>query len=170
MPHDHYTDLTRAGDFLSLALPVAGILSYADGEKMSELLLPALKVGVVCHATAEAKRFFRHTALGTRPNGYHSSFPSAHSSFAFIGARLIHKKFGPSYGALAYSFATLTAISRVEGQYHHTRDVLVGAALAIGLDMVCDKLSSHLSNRHTRWHLSPNQHVGLCFEISFRGF
>lgn len=167
MPHDHYSNLTAAGDFFSLTLPLAGILSYYQPDEPSSLLTPALAVGLVSYGTSELKVAFRHTALGTRPNGYHSSFPSAHTSYAFIGARLIHKRFGLSYGIMAYSLATLTALSRIDGHYHHTRDVVAGAALALSIEALLSNFSTKISSKYTTLHLRPHKLTGIALELAF---
>lgn len=165
MPHDHYSNLTVAGDFFSLALPLAGIASHYESGNASSLLAPALAVGLVSYGTSELKACFRHSPLGTRPNGYHSSFPSAHTSYAFIGARLIHKKFGLSAGVMAYSLATLTAASRIDGRYHHTRDVLAGAALALSIEALLSKLE--LSTKQTTLNIRPYKMTGIALELTF---
>lgn len=62
------------------------------------------------------------------------SFPSGHSALAFSMATVIsqrHKKTnGFNYiGALSYTLATLTALSRVHDEKHWPSDIFVGAAL-----------------------------------------
>jgi len=140
MPHDRYCTLTFSGDVLSMALPIIGVLGQAHTSRDNlEFAQAFTGAGGVLIATDGIKRYFRDSDLGRRPNGYHSSFPSGHSSSAFFGARLIHKNFGIEYGAPAYALATLTAYSRVQGHYHHTRDVIAGALLAFTVDYLSDQ-------------------------------
>ena len=67
-----------------------------------------------------------------RPNGNCcNSFPSGHTSKAFMGASFIHKRYGQSYGIAAYIGATYVAYSRVHADKHFTEDVLAGAIIGI---------------------------------------
>ncbi len=138
MPHDRYNHLTLSGDVLSSALPGLAVVSSYYGSEPLLTQRACLVTGGVAVSTDIFKRLFNYTPLGERPNGYHSSFPSGHSSSAFLGARLIHRQWGIEYGAPAYALATLTAYSRVQGHYHHVRDVCAGAALAFAIDYFVD--------------------------------
>lgn len=70
-----------------------------------------------------------------RPNDWvHYSFPSGHTSNAFVMATVLHHEFIDSSPWLAYSgylFATTTGILRVLNNYHWVSDVLVGAGIGI---------------------------------------
>lgn len=67
----------------------------------------------------------------TRPDGGSDSFPSGHSITAFCFAPVMQKYGGWELGIPAYTLATLTAFSRVEGYHHYLSDVIAGAALGI---------------------------------------
>jgi membrane-associated phospholipid phosphatase len=70
----------------------------------------------------------------TRPNGEPHSFPSGHTSNAFVMARVLHREFADSEPLLAYSgylFATATGVLRVLNNKHWVSDVLVGARIGI---------------------------------------
>jgi len=70
-----------------------------------------------------------------RPNGEnYQSFPSGHTSNAFVMATVLHHEFIDSNKWLAYSgylFATTTGVLRVLNNAHWVSDVLVGAGLGI---------------------------------------
>ncbi|RLD75599.1 MAG: hypothetical protein DRJ07_17800 [Bacteroidetes bacterium] len=70
-----------------------------------------------------------------RPNDWeHYSFPSGHTSNAFVMATVLHHEFVDSSPWLAYSgylFATATGALRVLNNYHWVSDVLVGAGIGI---------------------------------------
>lgn len=69
-----------------------------------------------------------------RPNGDTYSFPSGHTSNAFVMATVLHHEFKDSNTFLAYSgylFATTTGVLRVLNNYHWVSDVLVGAGIGI---------------------------------------
>ncbi len=69
-----------------------------------------------------------------RPNGDSDSFPSGHTSNAFVMATVLHHEFRDTNTFLAYSgylFATTTGVMRVLNNYHWVSDVLVGAGIGI---------------------------------------
>lgn len=66
-----------------------------------------------------------------RPNGHGESFPSGHTSAAFMGAEFIRKQYGWGWGVPAYLSAGVVGWSRVEAGKHWTHDVLAGAAIGI---------------------------------------
>jgi len=93
---------------------------------------------VICFAGKNLIRRQRPDAAATPFNfaapfskSKYSSFPSAHSSIAFTLATALAMEFPDQkwVGPVAYSIASLTAISRVYNNRHWTSDVLVGAAL-----------------------------------------
>ncbi|MBF9239588.1 phosphatase PAP2 family protein [Hymenobacter sp. BT683] len=80
-----------------------------------------------------------------RPNGDPNSFPSSHTSQAFLTATLLHEQYGRRYPWLSvsgYAVATATGTMRVLGNKHWASDVLAGAAIGF--------LSAE-----TMWHLYP---------------
>ncbi len=69
-----------------------------------------------------------------RPNGGVRSFPSGHTSKAFMFAHFMHKEFGelsPWYSVGAYSAAATVGTMRVAKSAHWISDVLVGAGIGI---------------------------------------
>lgn len=83
----------------------------------------------------------------TRPNGGKHSFPSGHTTSAFLGVYPLYKKYGYKVGIPAFLIAASVAHSRVEGNYHYSRDVIAGALLALGSDYFFfkDKIKSNIS-------------------------
>jgi membrane-associated phospholipid phosphatase len=75
----------------------------------------------------------------TRPNGGAYSFPSGHAITAFCFAPVVDRYFGGEIGVPTYLLATVTALARVEGDWHYLSDVLAGATLGIiiGNSVVC---------------------------------
>ncbi|MFA9420973.1 MAG: phosphatase PAP2 family protein [Gammaproteobacteria bacterium] len=68
----------------------------------------------------------------TRPNNSSSktSYPSGHTTGAFLGATFLNTRYGPKWGIPAYTLATITAYSRVQADAHHVDDVIAGASVS----------------------------------------
>lgn len=69
-----------------------------------------------------------------RPNGGEHSFPSGHTSVAFVLAHFMHKEYGERsiwYSIGAYSCATTVGIMRVTKNAHWISDVVAGAGFGI---------------------------------------
>ena len=74
-----------------------------------------------------------------------TSFPSSHTSQAFLTATLLHEQYGRQYPLVSvagYAVATATGTMRVLGNKHWATDVLAGAAIGF--------LSAE-----TVWHVYP---------------
>jgi len=69
-----------------------------------------------------------------RPNGdCCESFPSGHTSHSYTIAAIAHELYGNQVGALAYSLATIVAVSRMNDNKHYLSDVIFGAALGTSI-------------------------------------
>ena len=69
-----------------------------------------------------------------RPDGGTGSFPSSHSSFAFVGAHIMFKEYHETstwIGFAGYLTAATTGAMRLINQKHWLSDVLTGAGVAI---------------------------------------
>ncbi len=65
-----------------------------------------------------------------RPNhADYRSFPSGHTSNAFTVATVADQLYGHKVGAVAYSAATVVALSRINDNKHYLSDVIAGAGL-----------------------------------------
>ncbi|MBF9140037.1 phosphatase PAP2 family protein [Hymenobacter properus] len=98
----------------------------AVGFTLIYLVAHELDEGVVSHLK-------RYTA---EPRPYNpqelTSFPSSHTSQAFLTATLLHEQYGRQYPWLSvsgYAVATATGAMRVLGNKHWATDVLAGAAI-----------------------------------------
>lgn len=71
----------------------------------------------------------------TRPNEFNdSSFPSGHTSKAFVSATILYEEFKDSSPLFAYSgyiFAATTGFLRIANNSHYLSDVIAGAGLGI---------------------------------------
>lgn len=135
-------DYTR---HVPLAMAYAMMATGHKGERTAVsftliyLLAHELDAGVVSNLkslTAEPRPY--------NPNDF-SSFPSSHTSQAFLTATLLHEQYGRQYPWLSvsgYAVAAATGAMRVLGNKHWATDVLAGAGIGF--------LSAE-----TVWHLYP---------------
>ena len=109
-----------------LGLNWLGVASAHSGKERIATLVTAsaIQFGVV--------RGLKHAVDVVRPDGTNDhSFPSNHTSSAFMGAELVRIEYGPWWGLGAYSVATATALMRVYNNRHWVGDVLAGAGIGI---------------------------------------
>jgi len=118
----------KTGDALFVLLPVAGIATA---------LLKDDREGQIQFSKAFAANALVTLGLKgiidkRRPNGECcDSFPSGHTSFAFMGATFMHRRYGPRYAVPAYAAAAFVAYSRVDSDKHFVEDVVAGAAIGV---------------------------------------
>ena len=65
-----------------------------------------------------------------------NSFPSGHTSTVFHSAGYIHRRYGFKYSIPSYLLAGFTAASRIDSKKHDIIDVLVGAAIGLGSNLL----------------------------------
>lgn len=122
--------LQRLGDILQYALPWAALAAVAftgKAELAWDWLYGGLAATIIVHVLKVASNY---TRFGVRPNGGANSFPSGHTSGAFIGASFVLFAFGPVMAAVPLALAALTGLSRVLSHNHWWRDVIAGAVIA----------------------------------------
>lgn len=66
-----------------------------------------------------------------RPNGSPRSFPSGHTTAAFLGAGFIAKRYGIAPSIPAFAIAILVGYSRVYTKAHWVSDVCAGALIGL---------------------------------------
>ncbi len=116
------------GDILSVAIPAIayGTTLCLDDEEGETQFYKSYGT------TIASTYLLKYTVREQRPDSTDKdSFPSGHTSSAFSGATLIHKRYGLEYAIPAYIGAIYVGYSRVNSNQHYTRDVLAGAALGI---------------------------------------
>lgn len=114
-----------------------------------------------------------------RPNKEaNNSFPSGHTSNAFVMATVLHHEFIDSSPWLAYSgylMATTTGVLRVLNNKHWVSDVFVGAGIGILVTDLVYRLEplknwSPFKNKKTQVFINPtyiNHRMGLYANIQF---
>jgi hypothetical protein len=90
---------------------------------------------VISHGvTGAIVQVMKETIHMRRPSGGLHSFPSGHTSYAFVGATALYHEFRDTQPVLAYSgfvFATATGVLRITNDAHWLPDVVAGAAVGI---------------------------------------
>jgi len=120
------------GDIGSVALPVAGMI-MSVAQKDTEGTVQFVKAFV---STEVVTYGLKYTVNSRRPNGENHSFPSQHTSAAFAGAAFIQQRYGWEYGVPSYIAASLVGASRVTSNKHNVGDVIAGAAIGIGANLI----------------------------------
>ena len=149
------------GDFLSVAIPLsAAIYSAAIGDWEGELQLAQS-----CAATIALTQGLKYAVNAERPNGGRRSFPSGHSSSAFMGAAYWQMRYGWEFGVPMYAAAALVCYTRVDAEAHYWRDVIAGAAIGIGFNYL---FTSRFENDKMQMSLIPMRNgASLNFSIRF---
>ncbi len=121
-------DLIEAGDYLQVLIPAAGLAgTYVadDPEGRSQFWKTYLSANLI---TTVGKGVYSKL----RPRGTaRVSFPSGHTTAAFVGAGFIDSRYGHLWGSIAYSAAALTGYSRIDADAHFADDVLAGASVGL---------------------------------------
>lgn len=128
-----------------------------------KLLLHALSTAIVVGVTQGGKRVFRVE----RPDGSDlHSYPSGHTSMAFMAADLIFLEYpnaSPWIRYSGYAMATATALLRIYNGKHHFNDVIAGATVGMLSTRLAYWLYPKLRGKHphrpqqatTQWALMP---------------
>lgn len=126
----HYDDYMQYMPAVSVyALNLAGVKGRNNlGRATISYGASAIIMGIFVNA-------IKYTAKVERPDGSrNNSFPSGHSSNAFMNATFLHKEYGnisPIYSIAGYTMSTFTAVGRGLNNRHWISDVLAGAGIGI---------------------------------------
>lgn len=152
----------KIGDIILIVLPIATIgTSFIIGDKkgawqftkgllLTEAVTYGLKLGV----------------NKQRPDmSNDNAFPSGHTATTFHSAGFIHRRYGFKYSIPAYLFAGFTAASRIDSKKHDVLDVLAGAAIGLGSNLL---LTSKYQEEHMelRFTSSNNEYL-IGFKYQF---
>lgn len=127
---NHYDDYMQYMPALSVyALNLSGVKGRNKlGRATISYAASAIIMGILVNS-------IKYTAKVERPDGSKAnSFPSGHTSNAFMNATFMHKEFGhisPMYSIAGYSMSTFTGVGRGLNNRHWISDVLAGAGIGI---------------------------------------
>ena len=121
----HASFKEKSGNFLEVAMPLSAFLvsylhdDYEGGKQFSFALT----------GTALTTVLLKNTIEKERPDGSgFDSFPSGHAAVTFSSASYLSQRYGWQYGLPAYTLATWTAYTRVDGDSHEVEDVLAATS------------------------------------------
>lgn len=121
------------GDVVLFALPVATLgTTFIIGDKQGAwqftkgiLLTEAITFGL------------KFSINKPRPDySNNNSFPSGHTSTTFHSAGFVHRRYGFKYSIPAYALAGFTAASRMDSNKHDLFDIIAGAAIGLGSNLL----------------------------------
>lgn len=93
----------------------------------------------------------RYSFIEPLENERHHSFPSGHTSNAFVAATSLSLNFRKWYVIVpAYSWAILVAYSRLHLGVHYPSDVIAGAVLGAGSAIVTYKVNQWLHKKYEK--------------------
>ena len=139
---------TRVDDYLKYAPAASVYLLNAVGIKGKHRILDrTIILAMSSILSAQIVTAIKHATHQLRPdNSTYNSFPSGHTTTAFVGAEMMNQEFGwrsPWYSVAGYTLATGTAFLRIMNNRHWLSDVVAGA----GIGMLSTKISYWLYNK-----------------------
>jgi len=120
--------IIEAGDWLQILVPVSALtatLALRDWEGTKQVTYVAL-------ASLGTTYVVKYTVARTRPDESEAtSFPSGHTTAAFIGPTFVHRRYGWKYSVPLYLLAGFVGFSRVYADRHWSGDVMAGATVSM---------------------------------------
>jgi len=123
----------KIGDVILFALPVATVgTSFIIGDEKG-----AWQFTKGLLLTTGVTYGLKYSVNKQRPDmSNDNSFPSGHTSTTFHSAGYIHRRYGFKYSIPSYLLAGFTAASRIDSKKHDILDVLAGAAIGLGSNLL----------------------------------
>lgn len=123
----------KIGDVILFVLPVATVgTSFIIGDEQG-----AWQFSKGLLLTAAVTYGLKYSVNKQRPDfSNNNSFPSGHTSTVFHSAGYVHRRYGFKYSIPSYALAGFTAASRIDSKKHDFLDVLAGAAIGLGSNLL----------------------------------
>jgi hypothetical protein len=127
---------TKIDDYIQYAPMAAMYIGDIAGLKSQNSVWDQTKYLALSQLTcAIVVQTLKYTIREQRPdNGKYNSFPSGHTSIAFVGATVLYHEFKDTHKILAYSgfgIATTVGLLRMTNRRHWVPDILAGAGIGI---------------------------------------
>jgi hypothetical protein len=123
----------QTGDALQIVLPVVALGSTFIYKSDDHPTCQFVKAYALSLSTTY---LLKYAINKTRPNGGQYGFPSGHTTSAFTGAAFLQRRYGLKIGIPAYILAGYVGFSRIEANKHDVWDVLAGASIGIGSNLL----------------------------------
>lgn len=158
--------IESTGDVLQILVP-AFALGYSTCTKDYEGDLQLIEaIGATLITTQILKNLVGEERPYQQENEEGSTFPSAHTSFAFSGAAYLHMRYGLAFGVPAYLASSYVGYSRVYAKKHNWIDVISGAVIGIGFNYIFT--STYANNNKVAVMLNSNtKETYLSFSLKF---
>ena len=134
---ENYPDFHTKVDNYLVALPAVGVygLNWAGVKGKNNFLDRSLIYLVSVSLASVTTGIIKRSTDVLRPDGSdYFSFPSNHTTLAFVSATFLHEEYKDQsiwYGVAGYSIATASGVLRMLNNKHWMSDVLVGAGIGI---------------------------------------
>lgn len=94
-----------------------------------------------------------------------NAFPSGHTSTVFHSAGYVHRRYGLKYAIPSYALAGFTAASRIDSNKHDILDVIAGAAIGLGSNLLftTEYQQEHMELTYTNFE--GNHMIGFKFKF-----
>ncbi|MCB7482041.1 phosphatase PAP2 family protein [Christiangramia sediminis] len=123
----------KIGDVVLIALPAATLVTsliIKDNKGAWQFTKGLLLTGAVTYG-------LKFGINKQRPDmSNDNSFPSGHTSTVFHSAGYVHRRYGFNYSIPGYVVAGFTAASRIDSKKHDILDVIAGAAIGLGSNLL----------------------------------
>ena len=152
----------KIGDIVLFALPTATLAtSFIVGDEKGAWQFTKgllLTVGVTYG--------LKYSINKQRPDmSNDNSFPSGHTSTVFHSAGYVHRRYGLKYAIPSYALAGFTAASRIDSNKHDIFDVIAGAAIGLGSNLLftTEYQQEHMELTYTNFE--GNHMIGFKFKF-----
>jgi membrane-associated phospholipid phosphatase len=128
--------IEKTGDLLQMAIPLsafiysAAISDWQGNWQLAQTVATTWATTEILKVTVREERPYQPESEDGK------TFPSGHTSLAFAGAGYWQMRYGWYVGAPMYAAASFVGWSRVHAWKHNWTDVIAGAAIGIGFNLL----------------------------------